>query len=81
MTRQPPNDSLPGNVYRFPAPPIEARTSDDPTTQLIEALFSGYRIAVAAYHSAPTSTRWRDLKRSFACWQTAFLAECGGTPK
>ena len=81
MTRPPPNDGQLGNVIRFPEPPIDARTADDPTTQLIEAFFAGYRIAVAAYQHAPTSARWRELKRSFACWHTAFIAECGRETK
>ena len=76
-----PSDGQPGNVVRFPAPPTAACTADDPTTQLIEALFAGYRTAIAAYQRAPTSARWRELRRSFLCWHTAFVAECEGGGK
>ena len=81
MTRPPPNDGQLGIVIRFPEPAIDARTATDPTSQLIESLFAGYRTAVAAYQRAPTSARWRELKRSFLCWRTAFLAECEGAPE
>ena len=73
-----PADTLPSSVIQFPASMIAAREcADDPTTQLIESLFAGYQIAVGAYQRAPTSARWRELKQSFACWHTAFLAEYG----
>ena len=78
MTRQPPNDGQPGNVVRFPAPPTAACAADDPTTQLIESLFAGYRAAITAYQRTPNSARWIELKQSFLCWRTAFLAECVG---
>ena len=78
MTRTPPNNGRPGNVFPFPVTPIIAarECATDPTTQLIEALFAGYRAAIAAYQRAPTSSRWIELQRSFLCWHTAFIAEC-----
>ena len=80
MTQPPIKDGRPENVVQFPVTPIIAtrECAADPTSQLIEALFSGYRAAIAAYQSAPTSARWRELKQSFLCWRTAFLAECVG---
>ncbi len=79
MTRPPPNDGQPGNVFQLPATPIIAarECAADPTSHLIESLFAGYRAAIAAYQRAPTSARWRELKRSFLSWRTAFLAEHG----
>ena len=76
--QQPPN--RPENVLQFPVTPtIAAREcAADPTSQLLESLFAGYRIAITAYQRAPTSARWCELKRSFACWHTAFLTECRG---
>ena len=81
MTRPPPNNGKPGNVVRFPAPPTAACTADDPTTQLLESLFAGYRASITAYWCAPNTARWRELRRAFLCWHTAFVAECEGGGK
>ena len=83
ISEHPPNDGMPGNVLQFPAAPIVAARdcADDPTSQLIESLFSVYRASITAYWCAPSTARWRELRRSFLCWHTAFVAECEGGGK
>ena len=69
------------DVLHLTSEPDAQRELQASADELLGALWTGYAHAAEFYRANPTTERWRELVRAYACWKVAFLAEeDGGQP-
>ncbi len=48
---------------------------DASASELMKSLYAGYTDAIALFQADPTAENWRAMKRAYAMFKVAFVAE------